>query len=30
MDGKWRKMNAGMITMFGKPYMVEDDWRIDI
>ena len=30
LDGKWRKMDASMMTVFGKPYMEEDDWWIEI
>ena len=27
-DGQWHKIEASMTTVFGKPYLLEDDWRI--
>lgn len=27
-DGEWKKIEASMNSMFGKPFLTEDDWRI--
>ena len=27
-DGKWKKIEASMNSVFGKPYLTEDDWMI--
>lgn len=27
-DGKWKKIEASMNSVFGKPYLTEDDWKI--
>lgn len=29
-NGKWKKIPASMETLFGKTYLTEDDWRINI
>lgn len=29
MDGKWHKIDGGMTSVFGKPYLEEEDWRIE-
>lgn len=28
-DGKWKRMGGTMNSVFGKPYLEEEDWRID-
>ncbi len=27
-DGKWKKVEASMNSIFGKPYLTEEDWKI--
>jgi hypothetical protein len=27
-DGQWKKIEASMNSVFGKPYLTEEDWRI--
>lgn len=27
-DGQWKKIEASMNSVFGKPYLTEDDWKI--
>ena len=27
-DGQWKKLEASMNSVFGKPYLTEEDWRI--
>ena len=29
-DGQWKKVDASMTSVFGKPYLTEEDWRINI
>lgn len=27
-DGQWKKIEASMNSVFGKPYLTEDEWMI--
>ncbi len=27
-DGQWKKIEASMNSVFGKPYLTENDWKI--
>ena len=27
-DGQWKKIEASMNSVFGKPYLTEEDWMI--
>lgn len=27
-NGQWQKVDGGMISVFGKPYLTEKDWMI--